>query len=171
MSEPRVFLDQDLRRIASYEVARSFPLPPQVALSSSVRPLRLSTVCSFYGLDSPFVSLACAFALDCSLVSTLSSSAPYESRLAHAAGRASDPLRVVDLRPASQPTSDLVLSSVPAVPVRGEGRPSGAAAQVVPESGQPPEPQAWGGAEPGAGSDPRAASAGAEGAGIEEVES
>lgn len=133
MSEPRVFLDSDLRRISSYEVARSFPLPCSVALSTSPLAFTFDSVSSFYGISShPFSSLVSGFLLDLSISDALRS-ATYDHRLAHAAGTSERGPRIVDLRP--QP-EDRVSGTCPhGGPVRrgsdGTARPSPGGAQVV----------------------------------------
>lgn len=146
MSETRVFLDRDLRRLSSYEIARSFHLSPQVALSSSSLPLSFDCVSAFYGVSSsPFASLVSSHLLSLSIQRSLSSGAvSYDQRLAHAAGLDDDGPLVVDLRPPMTPDSDQPRDH-PAEgarvrdPQRPEARPSGVSGAngTFPLSGEP----------------------------------
>ncbi|MDR1404106.1 MAG: hypothetical protein LBJ20_00865 [Candidatus Methanoplasma sp.] len=90
MSEPMVFIDQDLKRFASYDIASGIPLPREVALSDDPSVIPRKEFCLLWGIDSnPLVS------------SVLSSIAAESAR--QALSRASHPSRLYHLSGSSEP--------------------------------------------------------------------
>ena len=164
MTQPRVYLDSDLRRLSSYELARSMPLSSQIALSSSGLPLRFDQASIFYGISSsPFVSAVSSYELARSIQRSLSA-VSYDHRLCHVAGP-SDDVHITDLRPSAPNPSN---NPYPAVGAKAEGR-SGrgtSSARTATTAGAEGLPEGV----PGAAAGLRPLQSDAAGIGLEEVE-